>query len=288
MTRVLWWLAFNVYGRIVPWRAVPLFSRLLFTFLRPFRYRRKVALDNLQAALPERTSDHDLLERRAFMNLLRVYLELPILANASQRRVESLLEVENGDLLRRPATEQRGALLLSGHLGNWELLALGSALHAGRRFLIPVRSQADYGYLRRLRERFGNRTAVTGDRGGFRALQQLAEGEPVAMLADQSPGREDPAVDFFNLDTRFHAGPARLALRFRPEVILGFAERRSDGRYGVRLELLEYGDLMDDQDGHREFTQRYAMKLEEAIRRDPASWVWHHRRWKHSVGVGYG
>lgn len=287
MTRALWWLAFNVYGRVVPWRAVPPVSRLLFSLLRPFRYRRRVALGNLQAALPERASEHGVIERRAFMNLLRVYLELPILANASRQRVESLLVIENGELLRRPATDRHGALLLSGHLGNWELLALGSAIHAGRPFLIPVRPQADHGFLKHLRERFGNRTTVTGDRGGFRALQQLAEGAPVAMLADQSPGREDPSVPFFNLDTRFHPGPARLALRSRPDVVLGFAHRRADGRYGVRLELLAYDDLMDDPDGHLEFTRRYAEKLEEAIRRDPESWVWHHRRWKHSPGVSY-
>jgi len=288
VTRVLWWFAFNVYGRVVPWRAVPLVSRLLFTILRPFGYRRRVALENLQAALPERTSEHDLLERRAFMNLLRVYLELPILARSSRQRVESLLVIESGELLRRPVTDRNGALLLSGHIGNWELLALGSAIHAGRPFLIPVRPQADFGYLKRLRERFGNRTTVTGDRGGFRALQQLAEGEPVAMLADQSPGPDDPAVPFFNLETRFHPGPARLALRFRPDVVLGFARRRPDGRYGVRLELLAYDDLTDDPGGRHEFTRRYAVKLEEAIRRDPESWVWHHRRWKHSPGVSYG
>ncbi len=255
--------------------------------LRPFGIRRQVARANLAYALPERAADHASIEREAFSSLVRIYLELPVIANMDRESVRALLSVENGSLLQGEEIERRGALLLSGHIGNWELLALASAMHAARPFLIPVRPQSDFGHLQRLRERFGNRTTETGERGGFRGLQHLARGGIVALLADQSPAKDDPPVRFFNLDTRFHSGPARLALRLRPVVILGFAERRGDGGYRVRLERMVYEDLNDDPSGRIEFTQRYATKLEEAIRRDPASWVWHHRRWKHTAGVGY-
>lgn len=287
MARLLWWSAFNLYGRIVPWRTIPLLAALLALLLRPFGIRRSVALRNLHAAELGSDMSPGTVERRSFRNLVRVYLEIPRLAHADRRQIEELLVISGAELLRSAAIRETGGLLLSGHTGNWELLAMSAALQSGRPFTIPVRRQRDYGYLGRLRSRFGNRPVVIEEDRGGRSIRTLADGGIVAMLADQSPGPDDPVIPFLGLPTRFHAGPARLALRFRPIVILGFARRAEGGGYRVALQELRYGDLQDDPAGRREFTRRYAALLEQEIRADPPAWIWHHRRWKQTDGVRY-
>ena len=212
---------------------------------------------------------------------------MPFLARRDPEEIDPLMTIDNLDLLTAPEIRRRGGLLLSGHLGNWELLALGAARASNQEFLIPVKQQNDHGFMNRLRERFGNRTTDLSDRSMLQIMRTLADGGMVALLADQSPGPRDPIVSFFGLPTRFFSGPARLALRYRPEVIVGFAERTDAGVYHTTLRTLRYDDLEGGADAEQQFMQRYADILQNAIERNPAAWVWHHRRWKHSPEVSY-
>jgi KDO2-lipid IV(A) lauroyltransferase len=91
----------------------------------------------------------------------------------------------------------------------------------------------------------------------------------------------------FGIPTYTYAAPARLALRFRPRVIIGFAVRGVDGSYNVRLRELEHADLEDTPQGVHLFTQRYVAMLEETIREHPEQWVWQHRKWKNTPGIRY-
>lgn len=283
---LLWRFAFVLLGRVIPWSALPRLSVVLATVLSPLRYRRKIAHANIRRAIGCSAEEAADLERRAFRNLIRVYLEMPLLYSMTPEKLDRRLTVENPEVLRDRGIEQNGALLLSGHVGNWELLALGAARQAGRSFLIPAKDQRDFGYMKRLRERFGNRTVDLSGGSTRTVLQTISNGGVVALLADQSPGPEDPIINFFGIPTRFFRGPAHMALRYRPEVIVGLARRNKSGEYSVRLQKINYTDLKGPE-GEREFLQRYGLILEEAIRSDPASWVWHHRRWKHSPGVAY-
>ena len=80
---------------------------------------------------------------------------------------------------------------------------------------------------------------------------------------------------------------ARLALRFRTRIIVGYAERQQDGHYRVMLEEIRHDDLPDTLEGARLLTERYARTLEAAVARHPEQWVWQHRRWKHLPEVDY-
>ncbi len=287
VARLFWSFSFSILGRVVPWAALPLVSRLIAKLLHPLRFRRDIAVINIRRALDYQANEAAALERHAFRNLMRVYLEMPLLYSMSPEKIDRRLVIENPEVLRDPAISRNGALLLSGHIGNWELLALAAARQAGQTFLIPAKDQRDFGYMKRLRERFGNRTTDLTERSMRTILKTISTGGIVALLSDQSPGQRDPLLPFLGIPTRFFAGPAHMALRYRPEVIVGFAQRKSSGEYSVRLQKIDHGDLKPGVEGERLFLQRYASMLEEAIRSDPASWVWHHRRWKHSPEAFY-
>jgi KDO2-lipid IV(A) lauroyltransferase len=285
--RWIWRLAFGPVAALMPWRAASILARPIGAALAIVGPRRTVALTNIALAYPELPqSDRTRLERNAFRNLLRVYLEIPLLRRLSRSRLIDLLAINHLDLLTSPRVKRNGALLLSGHIGNWELLALSAALQADASFAIVVKGQHDYGELDRMRERFGNRT-IPSDRSARAISRLLAEGGVVAMLADQSASLSDPSVLLFDIDTRAYGAPARLALRFRPVVVVGFAVPVKGGGYAASLKELDYDDLKDDDDGVRTFVQRYVAMMERMIREHPESWVWHHRRWKHTAGVRY-
>ena len=107
------------------------------------------------------------------------------------------------------------------------------------------------------------------------------------MLADQAATPEDDPTMMFGIPTYSYSAPARLALRFRPRVILGFARRTGAGHYHVQLEELLHDDLPDTPEGSLAFTRRYVERLESAIRRHPEQWLWGHKKWKNTQGVEY-
>ena len=99
LVRSLWFFAFRFYGKVMPWRLVPVLAALLVPFLRVARFRRKVAFVNLQYTLDMAPEERRRIERLAFRNLVRVYLEVPLLGHVSRQTLSQSLAVENLDLL---------------------------------------------------------------------------------------------------------------------------------------------------------------------------------------------
>ena len=285
LKRWLWWIVFNVVGRYTPISLLQLFGRILGAVLFCFGIRRNVALQNLNLAFPNLSKRTVVrLARQGLQSLAQVYLEIPKLRFMSDAQLRASLEVENLDLLKDIG--QGGGLLLSGHVGNWELLALSAAFQAGKPFSIIAKGQKDFGQLERTRTVRGNHT-IPLHRSALQASRILASGGVVAMLADQSAPEREPLVDLFDIPTRAYTAPAKLALRYRPKVIVGFAVREKKKAYRVELKELLYDDLEDTGEGILIFTQRYIELLEQVVHQYPEQWVWGHRRWKNSPGISY-
>ena len=287
LNAALWRVIFGPIGRLLPFGACRRLAGPLAWGAWHLGARREVALRNLRLAFPGLDNEErEKLARRSLASLLTVYLELPTLRHLSDAGLRRAITIENLELLTTIGPE--GALLLSGHFGNWELLAYGAAALAGIPFSIIVKEQRDYGQLERMRTSRGNRLIPTS-RGAREATALLRSGGVIAMLADQSAGEGDELVEMFGIPTYTYAAPARLALRFRPRVIVGFAvrEEKGAGGYNVQLRELRHGDLEDTPEGVHLFTQRYVEMLEETIREHPEQWVWQHRKWKNTPGISY-
>ncbi len=80
-----------------------------------------------------------------------------------------------------------------------------------------------------------------------------------------------------------HEAPAQLALRLAAPIIIGFACRKPDGIYTVRLEEIPFDDLSNTAEGRKELTKRHVAALENIIRRYPEQWAWQHKRWKYEA-----
>jgi KDO2-lipid IV(A) lauroyltransferase len=283
--KALWRLMFGVVGKLLPFRACHHLARPAGLVAWGMGLRRRVIRMNLALAFPEYSQvERDRIGRESLVNVFTIGLELLTLRHLSSRQLQSAISVENIQLLQ--SLGDRGALLLSGHVGNWELLAFGAAALSGVPFSIIIKSQKDFGELIRTRTARGNNVIPT-QRGAREAAALLARGGVVAMLADQAATPDDDPATMFGIQTYSFSAPARLALRFRPRVILGFALRNGDGSYQVQLEELLHDDLPDTPAGSQAFTQRYVERLEAAIRQHPEQWLWGHKKWKNTQGVVY-
>ncbi len=255
---------------------------------------RRISLTNLRAAFPDLpASQRWSLAMKAFENLGKTLMEIPGLARQGREKIQGRVRYagpSREEWIR--ARRQGGALLLTGHIGNWELMALvfGWEEEADLSFVArPLDNPYFDRWLSRLRTRSGNRMITK--KGALRGIRQaLREGHFVGLLMDQgTTGRDGVFVDFFGHLAGSSVALAFLAGRFDVPVHPVYILRDASGpghtvHIGPAIPVVRTGRKKQDI---LENTQRFQKALEEIIRRDPEQWFWMHRRWKKSPTVSY-
>ena len=192
-------------------------------------------------------------------------------------------EVVGFEALREAAAEGRGAVVISGHLGNWEVAAAAVAAR-GVPMDVAAHLQKNplfYRHMAELRDRLGLTVIVKNE--AFRLVPQaLAAGRVVALIADQNMRKRGVFVYFFGRAAATAKGPALFALRTGAPVFLGVAVRKPGypSRYRVIIERVPVGEGATSANATRDLTQRHVSKLEVRIRETPDQDFWQHRRWK--------
>jgi KDO2-lipid IV(A) lauroyltransferase len=184
--------------------------------------------------------------------------------------------------LQHAYAQGRGVVLVSGHLGNWELSAAYMAARgiAVEAIAMHMANPLSDGFFRRTRERFGI-DVVFDDEAVRRIPRAFREGHAVGFLSDQAgKGLASTFVPFFGRPARTPRGAAVFALRGDLPVIFTVAIRQPDGRYQSHFEevpVVRTGDRERDVDA---LVLAYTQVLERYVRRFPGQYFWQHRRWK--------
>ncbi len=243
------------------------------------------AQTNLQLAFPA-LDDHarQQIERGTFHNLGRALGEVTQFPKLNRANIESVVVYEGLENYRNAVAQGRGVILLTGHIGAWELSVYAHSIYGYPMSFLARR--VDNSLVERLAEtnraRFGNRSI--DKKGSLRdVLKTLKAGGVVGILADLNSAREEGVfVDFFGLPACTTAGVATLALRTGAVVLPGYMvwdEAKQIHRlcFEPPLETVNTGNPKDDIVTN---TARYTNVLEAVIRRHPDQWLWIHRRWR--------
>lgn len=241
---------------------------------------RKLALRHVAQALPDLgPRAREQLVRETFEHTGQSFAELGLW----RKLVEDLdyVRVDGLDVLDEVLAEGRGVFAVTGHVGNWELLA-ATIVSRGYPAAVVARRVND--------ERFNDLiTRFRGDKGmdillrdapDFMAQvrEALARGSIVAILMDQDSRGAGVFVPFFGRLAHTPPGAAVLALRTHAPVVSVFIRRRPEGGHIVTFERIP-----TDGGGRGqivELTARFTAAIEAAIRKSPAEWVWWHERWR--------
>ncbi len=248
--------------------------------------RRRIALENLRHAFPDLTEkDRRAIALGSVRNSGIAIFELLWFPNLTDRKLRQLVRPVNPELIHRGHEQGKGMVMLSGHFGNWELIALAMARLTGHPFTIIVQTQSNTlvdREINRHRCLFGN-TVVPMEHAVREMLRTLQRGDVVAIAPDQSGPMEGVFVDFFGRSVATHQGPAVFALKSKAVMQMGFIVRSRDGTYDVTLEEVPTADLNGpSEENVLELTRRHTALLEKYIRQHPDHWLWMHRRWKHT------
>lgn len=272
-------------SRILNIRQRGKFGELIGYFLSLPKKRYLITYNNIRMAFPEFTElEINKIIKKSYENLGIVAAELLAFPKLKIDDIRKYIRYSNEELFAKVHSKGRGMLLLSGHFGNWELLALSAGAFTNIPVTIVVKPQKNKLINEKLntyRTMLGNQI-IPMSKAARVLINAIKKNEAVALLADQSADiSRDVFVDFFGHSAVTYEAPAMLALRYKVPIIMGFAVRNEDYTYTVDLIELSYDDLNDDKDGIAELTKRHVKILEDKIRQFPHLWAWQHNRWKH-------
>ena len=247
---------------------------------------RTVAMENVAIAFGDtlHRQEQERLVKPNFIQLARVLLEMPFLQNLSRYNLHRHVVIKGRQHVRSALRSGKGVVLLTAHMGNWELMALAVSLAFGIKIGIvarPLDLPAADRFLREIRTRTGNRL-IDKSRSADEIGRLLREGKTVGILLDQNASwYEGVYVPFFGRRACTNKGLALLALRYDALVVPIFNHRLADGRYEINLEpplkLHRTGNISDDVISN---TALFNREIEKQIRKAPDNWFWVHRRWR--------
>ena len=242
---------------------------------------RTRAVARARAALPAPEEQCPALVRRCVLTFATYLADAVRLERWSREDLRHAVRLVGLPHLRAALAAGRGVLILSAHVGNWELLAaaLGDAgvplSVVSRRPGDPVLAER----LAALRARWGVES-IWRDGGTRRVVRALSAGRAVGVLMDQATDLPGVRVPFFGRLAHTPTGPAKLALRMGMPVVPVHMCDAPNGRYVGMVEPPLTWDARGDAAGAEELTAAWTRHIEGWVRQAPHTWVWMHDRWR--------
>ena len=257
---------------------------LLFKALKK---RRQVAIDNVRLAFPDLgEAAARQIARRSVQNGTMTLFEFVRLASATPQEITDYASWDGMEHILGALEKGRGALLLTAHLGNWEIMGASAAQSFPIAVVArPTSNEGIEEQILRVRTHGGLKVISKHD-GGRASLEALKKNHALGILPDQYAGPDGMLLPFFGHPTRVVSSVARLSMMSGAPVFPTFATRRtpwlSDGRILAQVSpgyTIE-NDRKRRDEIVREGTLRMIDDLENVIRRYPDQWLWLHRRWR--------
>lgn len=216
--------------------------------------------------------------RKTFQYFGKYLVDFFRLAHLDRAEVDRQVSIEHGERLAEAFARGRGVVLVTAHLGNWELggavlCALGYPVSA---VVAPERLPRLERLLSRQRERRGVRTVQVG-KSARTLLRRLRAGECVALLADRDFSREQRELELFGMPVHLPRGAAWLAHRAGAPVLPVFLLRQEDDTYLLRV----HAPIDPSSAGGVDETHaRIRDALQAEIAAHPHQWFVFHDFWK--------
>jgi KDO2-lipid IV(A) lauroyltransferase len=247
---------------------------------------REVALQNLSLAFGQEKSASEIrgIARRTFQNLGMTTIEFFRIPKMDAETFKERVEIEGLEEALRLLEKKKGALLLIGHFGNWELMGLMSKVIGSPIMVIakPMKKNkwVDQ-FITKIRNA-GGLEVISSVKASRKVMKALSQNRVVGILIDQRAKRSEGIwADFFGRKAPTTPSLAVLAMKTSAPVLPVFMVRNGFQKHRLLikepLELIHTGDIKKDVEAN---TQLFNHTLESMIRQYPDQWFWVHRRWE--------
>ncbi len=286
MKAILFWLFYPLLWviSVLPFPLLYLYSDFLYILAYYIiGYRKKTVRNNLALAFPEKTSQERLvIEKKFYHHMCDMFLEMIKSMNITKKQLLERYKPTNVELVEKYDNKNQSFIIVLGHYASYEwIFALQLYIkQPGYGVYKTIKHKQLDNLIRKIRGRWN--TFLIDTKNTIRTINKhQLEGKSAiyGFVADQSPRLHKAHfwTQFLGQEVPFFTGVERMSMQFDLPVVYYNVEKVGRGRYeGTFHTLAEKGDQR--QDG--EITSMYAQLLEKQIRKEPAYYLWTHRRFK--------
>ena len=255
-------------------------SGKIFEIIGPFFRSEEIINSNIKRAFPNiEKSDMKKIKNFMWNNYGRIFAEYMFIKNFRSGKLSSEIYIEGKDILSEIINSKKQVIFISGHLSNFELMAMslektGISLSAIYR---PLNNVFLNKIMERIRKKYICKYQIKKGIGGLKNLIKLKKKKfSTALMIDQRVS-EGILSNFFGEKAFTTTIPAQLIKKFNIPVVPVYIERTKDIKFKIIIEKPIY---FSKDDTIQEITDELNKILEAMIIKKPEQWIWSHNRWK--------
>lgn len=243
---------------------------------------RKYVKENLRVIFPEK-SNREIRRIRIRMarNFAKYLVDFFRFEKLDVEYIKKNIRIENVTYFDEAISKNKGVVVLSAHLGNWELGAVVVAL-LGYHFWVvalPHKEKKVNDFFNFQRESKGIKIIPLG-KAARKSLDILRDNGLLALAGDRDFTGKGAIIDFFGKPAIFPEGPAALSLKTGASIVPGFMLRNPDDTFTLRIEKpLEFTSTGDKNEDKKQLMKKYIKIFEQYIRQYPDQWYMFKRFW---------
>ena len=276
----------NIIGYSFFWfiSLIPLSLYNLLSYLINFIffYRKKIVLNNIKLAFPNKSN----LEIKNIYKGFRLYFinlicEIIKMFSSNISFYKKRINIQNINLINNYYNKNQSVIIIGGHYNNWEWA--GPILsEIGKHHFVSVYKALSNTFFNKLMIKIRSRYNI--DVVEMNDLVKYIFGNKkckmIALISDQNPivNEKTKWISFFNHEVPVADGPEKIAKKFNYPVLFCDIQKVSNGYYNISFEILE-DNPQESKDG--DITKKFFKRLEKQINDDPNNYLWSHNRWKH-------
>jgi len=252
----------------------------LFEKIGPLFRSKKLIHSNLKKAFPDIGLEHlNGITKMMWNNYGRVFAEYMFIKEFREDRSNKNIIIEGQEILEDIKKKNRSVVFISGHLSNFELMAMhieksGIKLSAIYR---PLNNIFLNKIMERIRKKYICKYQIKKGIGGMKKLIHLKKlNYSTALMIDQRVS-QGIRSDFFNQKALTTTIPAQLVKKFKIPIVPIFIERFNNINFKI---VVKSPITFDDEETTKTITDKLNLVLEKMISYKPELWIWSHNRWK--------
>ena len=252
----------------------------LFELIGPLFRSKKIIHSNIKKAIPNiNLKDTEKITKQMWNNYGRVFSEYMFIKNYRNDLFNSHITINGQDILKDLKKNNKPVIFISGHLSNFELMAMtiekfGIKLAAIYR---PLNNHFLNILMERIRKKYICKHQVKKGIGGLREIVKLNRiGFSTALMIDQRVSQGIKS-NFFNQPAFTTTIPAQLVKKYNCPIVPLFIERFEGTKFKITIQKPIY---FSKKESEKEITEKLNIMLEKMILIKPGQWIWSHNRWK--------
>lgn len=289
MNKILYGIVYSwmFLHALLPFRLLYILSDILYFWVyKVVGYRVKVVRTNLSNSFPEKTKKElRTIEKEFYHHFCDYFVETIKLLHISDEEMQKRMKFENIELVKDLMKDGNSAMMFLGHYCNWEWIPSINLHFKGEEKTLgqiykPLKNKAMDDIFLKIRSRFGSLGISRYET--LRVIVRLRGQKKqtlIGFMADQLPSINNIHywTTFLNQESAIFTGVERIAKQTGFAVVYLDMQKEKRGYYKATVRL-----ITDKPKEEPEFsiTETYIRAMEKTILRNPAYWLWTHKRWK--------